>query len=380
MATAMLATIAASKSSPSVYEGFSYVRSQNVVATNSGIGWATNSAWRAADGTTNSMTYLSNSLTFAASSGTSGNLVVSGGRVSTLTNREGIWRDLPGTVSNTTTFVSFLIKCNNSQNTNSYGGVSLFDSTNEVCFIGELFGKTNQLGIYLPLQRADDVFPNVSPNNVNFVVAKIEPSSSNITFYLNPTNLGNQESNNGRLVAGINPFAFSRLRIESGGGNQSIEVDEIRIGTNWSSVVPIDTDADSDGLLTSAELDAGTDPLQIDSNGDGFRDGEAVSLANSLGVEARSANFSPFSALMQQIAATSPSRFGLYTTTSIMDLRMGGLIVAKQGDVATFVIDTQVTTNLHTQPFSNIGERITNYVTMPGNTGFLRIQAIPAAE
>jgi len=70
----------------------------------------------------------------------------------------------------------------------------------------------------------------------------------------------------------------------------------------------------------------------------------------------------------------TPSAFGLYTSDSITDLRMGGLMIQKQGNNTTVVFQTQTTTNL-SQPFTNIGTPITNAVPMTGDKGFLRIQA-----
>lgn len=72
---------------------------------------------------------------------------------------------------------------------------------------------------------------------------------------------------------------------------------------------------------------------------------------------------------------SNPSSYNLYTSNSIMDLRMGGLMVQKQGTNGTVVFQTQTTPDLATQPFTNNGTPITNTVPMPENKGFLRIQA-----
>jgi len=71
----------------------------------------------------------------------------------------------------------------------------------------------------------------------------------------------------------------------------------------------------------------------------------------------------------------APGSYGLYDSTSIMELRMGGLMIQKQGTDATIVFQPQTTTDLVTQPFTNNGTPITNTIPMPGNKGFLRIQA-----
>jgi hypothetical protein len=74
----------------------------------------------------------------------------------------------------------------------------------------------------------------------------------------------------------------------------------------------------------------------------------------------------------------SPMTFGLYDGDSIMDLRMGGLMVQKQGSNAVVSFQPQTTTDLATQPFTNNGTAITNEIPMPGDKGFIRIQANPA--
>ena len=78
----------------------------------------------------------------------------------------------------------------------------------------------------------------------------------------------------------------------------------------------------------------------------------------------------------------APVSYGLYDSTSIMDLRMGGLMIQKQGTDATVVFQPQTTTDLVTVPFTNNGPPITNTVPMPGDKGFLRVEAIyvPAGD
>jgi len=72
----------------------------------------------------------------------------------------------------------------------------------------------------------------------------------------------------------------------------------------------------------------------------------------------------------------APGSYGLYDSTSIMDLRMGGLMIQKQGTDATIVFQPQTTTDLVTVPFTNNGPPITNAMPMPGDKGFLRVGAI----
>ena len=84
----------------------------------------------------------------------------------------------------------------------------------------------------------------------------------------------------------------------------------------------------------------------------------------------------------QQDVIVSPTAYGLYDSTSIMDLRMGGLMIQRQGTDATIVFQPQTTTDLATLPFTNNGPPITNAIPMPGDKGFLRVGAIyvPAGD
>jgi hypothetical protein len=74
---------------------------------------------------------------------------------------------------------------------------------------------------------------------------------------------------------------------------------------------------------------------------------------------------------------SDPAGYNLYDDQSIMDLRMGGLMVSKEGSVATVVFQPQTTTDLATQPFTNNGAAITNHFIMPERRAFMRIQAQP---
>jgi hypothetical protein len=74
------------------------------------------------------------------------------------------------------------------------------------------------------------------------------------------------------------------------------------------------------------------------------------------------------------LVTSQPEAYNLYTTNSIMDLAIGGLMVKKEGNVAKINFQTQTTTNLSI-PFTNNGAPVTNEVAMPANKGFVRIQA-----
>ncbi len=80
-----------------------------------------------------------------------------------------------------------------------------------------------------------------------------------------------------------------------------------------------------------------------------------------------------------QDVMASPMAYGLYDSTSIMDLRMGGLMIQKQGTSATVFFQPETTTDLASIPFADNGLPMTKTFEMPENKHFLRIQALPGS-
>jgi hypothetical protein len=64
----------------------------------------------------------------------------------------------------------------------------------------------------------------------------------------------------------------------------------------------------------------------------------------------------------------------LYPAGSVMDLRLAGLMIQKQGSNAVVSFQPQTTTDLQTIPFTNNGAVITNVIPMPSTKGFLRVR------
>jgi hypothetical protein len=132
-------------------------------------------------------------------------------------------------------------------------------------------------------------------------------------------------------------------------------------------------DSDGDGLNDAAEFSMSTLGFNWQSN--------QPALVRTLYSNANTAQLFTLSqwngnrTTGQQDVLASPMSFGLYDSNSIMDLRMGGLMIQKEGTNCTVVFQTQTTIDLATQPFTNNGTPITNTIAMPGDKGFLRIQA-----
>jgi hypothetical protein len=72
---------------------------------------------------------------------------------------------------------------------------------------------------------------------------------------------------------------------------------------------------------------------------------------------------------------SNPGSYNLYTTSSIMDLNLGGVMLQKLGGNVILSLELQKTDNLGTTPFSPYGN-YTIQLNMPENKSFLRVRAI----
>lgn len=78
----------------------------------------------------------------------------------------------------------------------------------------------------------------------------------------------------------------------------------------------------------------------------------------------------------QNDVLSDPSSYNLFTSDSIMDLNLGGLMLQKQGSSVTLMLEVQKTDNLGVTPFSSYGNFLLP-VSVPGNKSFLRVRALP---
>jgi sulfatase modifying factor 1 len=135
-----------------------------------------------------------------------------------------------------------------------------------------------------------------------------------------------------------------------------------------------DTDTDGDGLNDAAEftmsaLGFNWQAAQTSLVGTLYTNANRAKLFSQAQYDANRTNG-------RTDVINNPSIYNLYTSDSIMDLRMGGLMVQRQGSNATVVFQPQTTIDL-SQPFTNNGTPITNAIPMPGDKGFIRIRANP---
>jgi hypothetical protein len=182
------------------------------------------------------------------------------------------------------------------------------------------------------------------------------------------------------------------------GGNK---VAQVRIASNDPDENPFvinltgfaigtDVDSDQDGLNDAAEFCMS--PLgfdwkvkQINLVENLFSNARLAGLYSSNAVVTNPAVFGLYSEAQYNSSRAagradvieSPASFGLYTSNSILDLRLDGFLMQRQGSNAVVTFQPQMTTDLATQPFTNSGTPVTNIIPMPGNKSFIRIQAKP---
>jgi hypothetical protein len=238
---------------------------------------------------------------------------------------------------------------------------------------------------------ADSGNYSVSTANITVQVNKVFAAITTLPA-ASPIRLGQTLANSiltGGLanVPGAFDFANPALQPASGSAVQQIVFNPSDSGnytaTNATVTVLVldpDGDEDGDGLKNSVETDTGvfvsasdtgTDPLVADTNNDGFADGRALgSGLNPL------TDYSAAIALVKQLSAEEPGFCDLYTADAMMDLNLGALTIQKNGQTVTVELQIQSTTNLATQPFTNLGAPVEFQMEMPSNKGFLRVHAL----
>jgi formylglycine-generating enzyme len=185
------------------------------------------------------------------------------------------------------------------------------------------------------------------------------------------------DSNNSPFVINLSGFGLGEdLDTDGDGLNDAAEFTMSALGFDWQSNQPTLVAA----LYSNANRAQLFTQLQYDGN---RTNGQADVTTNPAAFNLfTQSQFNGNRTAGQQDVIASPMSYGLYDSTSIMDLRMGGLMIQRQGTDATIVFQPQTTTDLATLPFTNNGTPITNTVPMPEDKGFLRVEAIyvPAGD
>jgi hypothetical protein len=306
-----------------VYEGFQYADTTTILGQNGGGGWST--SWTAGgtitgsteNATTPGLTYstlpaLGNKLTIAGQQTTNNNNA----------NNAFLFRNFGATTSygadGTTAWIS-LIGQRTGLKSGTHGagatpsyqrifGVSFFSAgtanTNERFNIGELTSSTAiadadmwALNIFNPTGTGEVQSSTTPIDQLSFLLVRLDYGTGlladNAYLWVNP-NLSLGEPSIGSANASLigRNLEFDRLRVSAGGSNSSTEqpngailaasglLDEIRIGTNFSSVIGpglIPGDVNGDLLVNSDDYDVIRDHFQMTNaartNGDLNADG-----------------------------------------------------------------------------------------------------------
>jgi hypothetical protein len=246
--------------------------------------------------------------------------------------------------------------------------------------------------------------PTNGVSSVNYTILNAGTGSLDIaSIDLSNTNAGDFELawTNGSFpfrLAANQTAQFTVAFKPQAGGNK---VAQVRIASNDPDENPFvinltgfaigtDVDSDQDGLNDAAEFCMS--PLgfdwkvkQINLVENLFSNARLAGLYSSNAVVTNPAVFGLYSEAQYNSSRAagradvieSPASFGLYTSNSILDLRLDGFLMQRQGSNAVVTFQPQMTTDLATQPFTNSGTPVTNIIPMPGNKSFIRIQAKP---
>jgi hypothetical protein len=242
-AALILAGSSRALATPIASESFDYTDGSALAGQNGGSGWS--GAWT------------------ATGTGT-GPSITSPGMSSSTVNTSGLKASVPNTnigalripssspdADGSTVYLSFLAKNTSGQNT-GYTGLSLFNSGNEVLFLGKPNGAATW-GIDTKGTPAGTTLSNTSDLNPTLLVYRIDfgsgtsPGNERIQLYVNPTG-PTEPATADATVADKGNFIWDRIRLQAGGGTTA-DWDELRIGTTYADVVPEPATA---GLLAIA--------------------------------------------------------------------------------------------------------------------------------
>ena len=252
----------------------------------------------------------------------------------------------------------------------SLDGTNLVNGAPANAFEGARPGTTNETRVYTVkntgVQRLD---------NVAFSVAGEHPGDFTIVLPADGPLDPGQSTN---IAVTFAPAAGSHrnaaISVSSGvPGNSPFVVNLSGYG------LTTDYDLDGDGLNDAAEY--GMSGLGFD-----YRVAQPTLVQSLVGNATfvplfteteRLQNFNDGVTAGRNAVLSDPGTYGLYTSNSIVDLNLGGLVLQKTGDTVVLSVQMQATPDLGTQSFTNVGAPVElPPVQMPGDKGFLRIRAL----
>ena len=204
------------------------------------------------------------------------------------------------------------------------------------------------------LLSAGDLTPSFISAMTSYTVVLVNPSNS---IVITPSSADTAATIDVRANSG----AFSRVT----NGSQSAPL-SLNTGVNT-----IDVRVTAQDSITVKNYSWTLLSNKSDTDGDGLNDAAEFKLS-PLGFNWQLAQASLVSLLRDNVILAD-----LYPAGSVMDLRLGELMIQKQGSNAVVSFQPQTTTDLQTIPFTNSGAVITNVIPMPSTKGFLRVRVSP---
>ncbi len=172
------------------------------------------------------------------------NLQTTGNSVEAVGGNTSSFRSLATTYggNNQTLFLSFLARVDpttGSQPGTSYGGISLFNVTEEL-FLGIPSGATDWGMVDDPGTGPYGLSTTTANITTHLLVYELQYSNTgtvNLLMFMDPTPGATSPGTPVAFLANQAAFTFNQVRIQSG-STLDVDVDELRIGQTFGSVVP----------------------------------------------------------------------------------------------------------------------------------------------
>jgi hypothetical protein len=228
LAAVTLGAASVASAAPIAYEGFEDYQTTNdisAITADGGSGWLAGSEWDGANDVTDPGLGGSRKLTTDGSATTS-------------------FRSLANSYSTGTVWLSVLESLVSGDANQRWGGLSLFDNGGERLFIGARWQQTTW-----GLERSGGGGGGNSAVAISdtpaWLVVRIDFNAAAggvnevVSLWVNPSSASEPLVGAADVTFESNDFGFNRVRVGSGNlADKRFNFDEIRLGTEWSDVVP----------------------------------------------------------------------------------------------------------------------------------------------
>jgi len=231
----LAATSPSAKATLIAYDGFNYAAGQTVVGQGTNAGWS-----GAGDPYTISAGNSTNASIEASDMNTGNGLLTSGNQLnldgSAPGGNEGVYRNLGATYNTAGNIYWFsaLMQVDNNLGV-SYAGVSLFSNSNEDFFFGQR-NHANTWGIEQHAGSTANSLVSAANSTSAFLVVELNGITHTASLYVNPNLSTGAIPAKASTSLTFTDFSFNRFRAEA--GVETLDVDELRLGTTYADVTP----------------------------------------------------------------------------------------------------------------------------------------------